>query len=136
MESTFFAIRPMFSATERLALSKSAYDNSIAVVFLPRRNNPFRSLGFYNIFTLATQLSQYEALRKFAELHSFLLVGCFLGGYMTTLQFSRSVASFSLLGFYPSGLCRLSFLFPLLVVIKLLFPFFRLKNTTCLPSIN
>lgn len=132
MELTFFAIRPMLSATDRLVLSKLSYDNAASISFLPRKGNPFRSLGFYNLFALRTSLACYDSAQKFASANSFFLISCLFTGYMMTLQFSRTVISFSLLGFYPVGLCRFFMSVSLTLLLRFFFAALRLKNTTCL----
>ena len=108
MTVTFFAVRPMFSAVDRALVNKIAFLDGLVVSYVSRKLNPFRSSHFYNVFAITTKLNRYEALHAFAASHSFLLLSVLFGDRVVLLDFARSVHAFSMLGFYPMGVFRLS----------------------------
>jgi hypothetical protein len=127
---TFFAVRPMLSAIARVDVNKAAFLRGLTVSYIPRKRNPFRTSGFYNVFTLTAPLSRYSTINNFATMHSFLLLGASFGNNAVLLDFAKSVFSFSLLEFFPAGLLKLNlrlFLLPLICLLRLSFFGFKTR---------
>jgi hypothetical protein len=107
MVITFFALRPMFTAVDRLLVDREASLLGLSISYFSRRK-ALKSAGLYNTFGLTSTLDRYDSVRKFATLHAFLLMAAFVNGRLTSLGFVQSVYAFSLLSFYPIGLLGVS----------------------------
>jgi hypothetical protein len=103
MVITFFALRPMFTAVDRLVVDKAAFQMGASISYFSRKKAR-NSVGLHNVFGLTAGVSQYDSLQKFATTHSFLLMAALLDGRLVSLEFAKSVHSFFLFGFYPVGL--------------------------------
>jgi hypothetical protein len=122
MVITFFALRPMFTAVDRLVVDRAAFLLGTSISYFSRKKSR-NSVGLHNVFGLTAAGSQYGNLQKFASTHSFILMAALLDGELVSLEFAKSVYSFSLLGFYPVGLFRVItrvLLLPLLRILGLL----------------
>lgn len=102
MNSNFFAIRPMFSATERVALSRKAFVSKIRVVHISRRKSSLQGLPIYNVFSLTnTSVLDYNSIEHFSNLHGFFLVASVVDGYVLSVCTTKSFISFYATGFAP-----------------------------------
>jgi hypothetical protein len=112
MNFNFFAIRPMFSATERVALSRNAFVSKIRVAHLSKRKSALRGLTIYNIFSLKnTGPLDYSSIERFSRLYGFFLVASLTDGYILSTCTTKSFISFYTMGFAPILLRSCTFVF-------------------------
>lgn len=108
MVVTFFALRPMFAAADRLGVDKAAFLAGLSLSYFSRKTRLTHTSPFYNAFGITTTIANFEAVQRFSLTHSFVLMATLLDGRLTLLDFAKSVHSFSLLSFYPVSFFRLN----------------------------
>jgi|688.fasta_scaffold133370_5 hypothetical protein len=120
MVVTFFALRPMFSAVDRVGVDKAAFVAGLSLSYFSRKTRLTHTSLFYNAFGITTTITNFEAVQRFSLTHSFVLMAVLLDGRLTLLDFAKSVHSFSLLSFYPVSFFRLNIRFFILPLLRLL----------------
>lgn len=120
MYPIFFAIRPMFSGTERQLLAKKAFSSNVSISYISRKSSPFRSVFVYDVFVIRPGSLDLEVTQKFMSQYSFCLFACFFGGYIMGVETLKGVSLFQ------REVCALLLLrlavLPLLVsILKILF---------------
>ena len=120
MVVTFFALRPMFSAVDRVGVDKAAFVAGLSLSYFSRKTRLTHTSPFYNAFGITTTITNFEAVQRFSLTHSFGLMAVLLDGRLTLLDFAKSVHSFSLLSFYPVSFFRLNIRFFILPLLRLL----------------
>jgi hypothetical protein len=92
----FFAIRPVSSALDRKALTRSCVENGFQLSFLKRKANPFITFGFYNLFSLKCS-SEFSltSVARFCVKNGFQLAGAAFFRFIVTFDFLLFSSIFS-----------------------------------------
>lgn len=102
MNFVCFAVRPMFSATDRLLLSRKAFISGVSIRHISRRNSPFRAISLYNVFSLKSgTFLDFYSVERFADTHNFFLIASLIEGYLLSVPVTKTVLLFSEIGFLP-----------------------------------
>jgi len=128
MNFGFFAIRSMFSATERVSLSRHAFAAGVSVAHVSRRKSPFRSISMYNVFSLKnTNLFNFYSIERFAQYYGFFLIASTIENYILSMATTKTFLLFCEIGLLPilvrCGVC----LFPSLLLKVLIISLFSRK---------
>lgn len=96
MDVIFFAIRPMFSATERAALSRRAFASNIRIRYISRQRSAFRGISLYNVFSIRSAAScDFRSVERFSNAYGFFLVASFVDGYVLSISETKQLFFFS-----------------------------------------
>lgn len=96
MDVIFFAIRPMFSATERASLSRSSFVANIRIRYISRQRSAFRSISLYNVFSIRSAVPcDFRSIERFSNSYGFFLIASFTNGYILSISETKKLFSFS-----------------------------------------
>lgn len=96
MDVIFFAIRPMFSATERASLSRSSFVANIRIRYISRQRSAFRSISLYNVFSIRSVVPcDFRSIERFSNSYGFFLIASFANGYILSISETKKLFSFS-----------------------------------------